>query len=197
MLKRVLCLASGLGLLLMVQSRGALEDSSRPSGRVGVAYWLPLRCEQMVTEFSPPQPDLNELDPDSQIIGGVAALRTSESTGYASQTAAQGRYEDPTLRLAAKTPLFVRRGSVFELRVPESFHDRVAIGWGSIPTHRLAVGPCESDTEWLFFPGGVWVADPECVTLEIVLQDSTVETFQLGIGAPCPGQQPPQGYSAT
>ena len=188
-------LGSGLILLLVLQACG----TQQPSDRVGVADLLTLRCEDTVTEFSPPGPDLNRLDPDLDIIGGVVALRTSESYGYASQVAAHGVFEDPALRLAAKTPLFVRRGSVLELRVPDSFRDRVAIDYvqSSSPTHRMAVGPCDSDTEWLFFPGYVWLADPECVTLEVVLQDSTVEIAQLGLGLPCPGQQPPQGYSAT
>ena len=143
----------------------------------------------MITEFSPPGPDLNNVDPDFDIIGGVAALRTSETTGYVAPLGAHDFYDDPTLRLASKTPLLVRRGATFELRVPDSFHDRVALDYGnsSPPALRSTFGPCESETEWLLFTGYVWAADPECITLEVVLPDSTVEARQLGLGTPCPG----------
>ena len=197
-----------LALLLTVQSCGEAEDSSRPSGRVGIAYQLPLLCSAAITQWSPPGPDLNTLDPDFpdfEVVGGVAALQTSKSSQYALSAGPYFRYEsdsefrydpyseDPTLQTATRGHLLVRRESSFYLRVPEDFHDRVAFRWGSsrIPTHSLEVGPCESETEWLFFFGTLFVSEPECITLEVVLPDSTVEPFQMGIGKPCPGQQPP------
>ena len=77
----------------------------------------------------------------------------------------------------------------FELRVADRFHDRVALDYGrSGPSLRTTFGPCPSETEWLLFTGYVWVADPECITLEVVLPDSTVEARELGLGAPCPGE---------
>lgn len=194
-----------LALLLTVQSCGYAEDSAQPSGRAGIAYQAPLLCNNAITQWSPPGPDLNTVDPDFEVVGGVAGLQTSTSSQYALQAGpyfwresdSEFRYnpysEDPTLQTAARGILLVRRESSFELRVPESFHDSVAFEWGSsgVPAHRLRVGPCESDTEWLFFFGTVFVSEPECITLEVVLPDSTVEPFQMGIGKPCPGQQPP------
>jgi hypothetical protein len=163
------------------------QSSLPPSTRAAVDDRIEVRCEDTITEFSPPEPDLNTVDPDFDILGGVAALRTAETAGDVAQLSAHGLYDDPTLRLAAKTPLLVRRGATFELRVPDGFQDRVALDYGrSGPSLRTAFGPCESETEWLLFTGYVWVADPECISLEVVLPDSTVETRRLGLGAPCP-----------
>lgn len=161
-----------------------------PSTRATVVDRVEVPCEDTITEFSPPGPDLNTVDPDFDIIGGVAALRTSETAGYVAQLSAHGFYDDPTLRLASKTPLLVRRGATFELRVPDGLHDRVALDYGnsSPPSLRTAFGPCGSETEWLLFTGYVWVADPECITLEVVLPDSTVAARELGLGAPCPAE---------
>ena len=163
------------------------QSSLPPSTQTAVADRIEVACEDTITEFSPPEPDLNTVDPDFDIIGGVAALRTSKTAGYVAQLSEHGLYDDPTLRLAAKTPLFVRRGATFEIRVPDSFHDRVALDYGRAgPSLRTKFGPCESGTQWLLFTGYVWVTDPECITLEVVLPDSTVETRELGLGAPCP-----------
>lgn len=165
------------------------QQPSPPSTRATVVDRIEVPCEYTITEFSPPGPDLNTVDPDFDIIGGVAALRTSKTAGYRRQLTARDFYDDPTLRLAAKTPLLVRRNATFELRVPDSFHDRVALDYGrSGPSLRTTFGPCGSETEWLLFTGYVWVADPECITLEVVLPDSTVEARELGLGAPCGGE---------
>ena len=183
-----------MGMALLLAGCGLREppatqpNSLPPSTRTAVADLIKVPCEYTITEFSPPGPDLNTVDPDFDIIGGVAALRTSRTSGQRSQGTAHGFYDDPTLRLASKTPLLVRRGSTFELRVSNSFHDRVALDYGrSGPSLRTTFGPCESETEWLLFTGYVWVADPECITLEVVLPDSTIEARELGLGAPCPG----------
>ena len=161
--------------------------SPPPSTRATVADLIEVPCEDTITEFSPPGPDLNTVDPDFDIIGGVAALRTSKTAGHVAQLSEHGFYDDPTLRLAAKTPLLVRRGTTFELRVPDRFHNRVALDYGRAgPSLRATFGPCESETEWLLFTGYVWVADPECIALEVVLPDATVEARELGLGAPCP-----------
>lgn len=165
------------------------QTSLLPSTRATVVDRIEVPCKDTITKFSPPGPDLNTVDPDFDIIGGVAALRTSKTAGYVAQLSAHGIYDDPTLRLASKKPLLVRRGATFELRVPDSFHDRVALDYGAgPPSLRITFGPCESETEWLLFTGYVWVADPECITLEVVLPDSTVEARELGLGAPCPGE---------
>ena len=210
---RRLTTALWLALLLTVQSCGHAEDSSQPSGRVGIAYQVPLHCDNAITQWSPPGPDLNTVDPDFEIVGGVAALQTSQSSQYALPAGFSDRYryepgsefrfdpsfEDPTLQTRTRGILLVRRESSFTLRVSEDFHDRVAFEWGSsgVPSHRLEVGPCESETEWLFFFGAVFVSAPECITLEVVLPDSTVEPFQMGIGKPCPGQLPPPEAQST
>ena len=155
-------------------------------------------------QWSPPGPNLDAIEeefPNHQIIGGVAALETSSSARYALKAGTVSYQDgprhlsevDPTLAAAARVILLVRRGAVFELRISEDFHDRAAFEWGSsrVPAHRLAVGPCSGETEWLFVFGFVFLPEPECVAMEVVLPDGAVEPFQMGIGEPCPGQLPP------
>lgn len=181
MLKWVCGGACGVALLVTLVSCGVGDDEARPSGRVGVAYRLPVRCEESVLGVS-------ALGPGWEVIGGVVALRTTDSAGDSLQLSERNYRGDPTLRLSGKRGLFVRRGSEAEIRVPETFHDRVAIGWGyyAIPTHRISVGPCDSHLEWLGFSGSIYVADPECVTLEVILENTTVETVRMGMGTSCP-----------
>lgn len=205
MLKRVLAPVLCLALLTIVQACTASEVPA-PSGRAGIAYIVPFACNQAITQWSPPGPNLDAIEeefPNHQIIGGVAALETSNSARYAVQagTIYQGWHDkpwhlsevDPTLAVVARVILLVRRGAVFELRISEDFHDRAAFEWGSnrVPAHRLAVGPCSGETEWLFVFGLVYLPEPECVAMEVVLPDGAVEPFQMGIGEPCPGQLPP------
>ena len=171
-----LAVASALSVALLLPGCGLPEkpvtrEPSPPVSERGVVTdRLAVPCEQTITEFSPPGPDLNTVDPDFEIVGGVAALRTAGSYGHLAPPAALGFYDDPALRLASKTPVLVRRGSTFELRVPDSFRDRVALDFAHSrpPAFRLAFGPCESETEWLLFIGYVWVANQECVALEVV-----------------------------
>ena len=134
---RRLLLALGTAWLLagcgLGEAPATQPTSPPPSTRATVADLIEVPCEYTITEFSPPGPDLDTVDPDFDIIGGVAALRTSKTAGFVAQLSAHGFYSDPTLRLAAKTPLLVRRGAIFELRVPDGFHDRVALDYGHSP----------------------------------------------------------------
>lgn len=179
-------------LLLVAQACSPGPDETRPSGRVGVAYEVLLACADSIDQ-------IDDLPTNYETLGGAIALPTSSTTDSALQTSDFGG-ADPAARLFAKTGLLIRSGDVdVEIRVPAEFHDRVAMGWGGSArthTHRLVVPPCQSESEWLVFAGGFWVAEPECITMEVD-NGSTVETFTVGIGAPCPGQQPPPYPSDT
>ena len=196
-------LAWGVVLLAIFSSCQDVEGVDPAPSRPGVARSASVPCQGAVLDVSAaPDHDPRDVpaDPELHIIGGIAALRTGESSGHVHQVARWSYVEDgtiefpedPTLGLFSKMPLFVRRAAVFELLVPEGFRDRVAIGFGSSgPSLALAVGPCDSEREWLIFTGGVWLPEPECITLQAVLQNGMTEPIHLGVGAPCPGQQPP------
>lgn len=130
---------------------------------------------------------------DFQIVAGVVALPASP--GHAALQAADagpGAGE----RLFAKTGLLVRAGATFELVVPTTMADRMAVTWGSpgIPTRRLTVNAChasgESDAEWLAYPGGYLVDEVMCAPLNVVVQGEPHHVL-LGIGQACPGQAAP------
>ena len=98
--------------------------------------------------------------------------------------------------LFAKTGLLVRAGQAFELEVAAEPDNRVAIGWGNaltfVPGARFAVPACPDTfgTGWLAYPGGYWADRPLCLPLVVRTADGE-EQVRIGIGAPCPDQQPP------
>lgn len=174
-------------LLVPVPScvRGQDAEEGKPLGRVGVAYGIPMRCQDGIPRLTVP--------PRYKSVMGVVALPVARAPGDVLPTVDTGD-PDPTLRLFAKADLLVNRRTTgrFEIQVPVSLYDRVAIGWGDeqAPTHSYQGSPCSAyvypiDTDWLVIPGGVWVAAPECVTLRIELEDGRTDTFQVGVGASC------------
>ncbi len=62
-------------------------------------------------------------------------------------------------------------------------------------THRVQLD-CDPDAEsdWLVLAGGFWVSVPMCAEL-IVEADGVEERVEIGLGQPCPGQEPPAGPS--
>jgi len=133
---------------------------------------------------------------DFQIVLGVVALPTSPSHP-ALQTSLTGESNAP-LRLFAKTGLVIKSRTSFELIVPNQIAHHFSIGWGgapSIPTHRVVISNCApagNGSGWLAYVGGYWIDHPACVPL-IVKVGARQKQVRIGLGRPCPGQQPPQG----
>jgi hypothetical protein len=107
-------------------------------------------------------------------------------------------------KLFAKDGLFIRRGALFDLVVPEAWRGRLAVGWGSFskatshlripgcrPTQRMPSSSRWALTDdWLVYPGGYFVSQAACVSV-LVRAGQTQQTVQIGVGASCPGQSPP------
>jgi hypothetical protein len=127
-----------------------------------------------------------------EVVGDAIALVTSGSSETALQASSSGS-ADPATRLFAKTGLLVRAGVQSELVVPPAWRGRVSIAWGNTalaePTDRLVIGPCAGSATWLAYPGGYYLPEPACVEL-VVRTSAGGRTVQVGIGTPCPGQQP-------
>ena len=132
-------------------------------------------------------------------IGDAVALQTAASSPVALQTSVSGE-PDPAYGLFAKTGLLVRTGVMSELIVPPEWLGKVAVAWGNTgsdrPSGRLIVGPCPGTAAWIAFPGGYYVNQPACIDL-IVRRDGTDHHVAVGVGSPCPGQQPPPEPSST
>jgi hypothetical protein len=130
-----------------------------------------------------------------EIVLGVVALQTSRA-GPALQ--AFDREEPGPARLFAKSGLLIRADTTFELQVPPEITDRMSIGWGSSGdlSHRLVVADCQpragDSAKWLVYAGGYYVDEVMCAALT-VKTDGREKQVRLGIGAPCPGQAPPEG----
>jgi hypothetical protein len=135
-----------------------------------------------------------------RVVLGVVALPTSPNYP-ALQTIRTGDGNHPR-RLFAKTGLIIKAKASFELIVPPQIAApavHLGIGWGgapSAPSQRIVVSNCPQAgcSEWLAYPGGYWLDHPTCAPL-IVKADGTEQQVHIGLGTPCPGQQPPQGPS--
>lgn len=151
-----------------------------------------LTCGNYIDTHAPPE--------SFRVVLGVVALPTSPNYP-ALQTTRTGDGSYPR-RLFAKTGLIIKAKTSFELIVPPRIAAPAAdlgIGWGgapSTPSQRIVVSNCPQagSSEWLAYPGGYWVDHPTCAPL-IVKTDGKEQQVNIGLGTPCPGQQPPQGPS--
>ena len=133
-----------------------------------------------------------------QVVLGVVALPISPRYP-ALGTALSGDGSGP-LRLFAKTGLFFRPGTTFELIVPARFASRLRIGWGNpgTPSQTVGISNCASPGGggWLAIAGGYWIDHPACVPI-IVRAGGRQQQVHIGVGTACPGQRPPQGPSQS
>jgi hypothetical protein len=133
-----------------------------------------------------------------QPVRGVVALPASPSAA----ALGTGRLGDPGLpRLFAKSALLVRADATFELSVAHGSARSLAFSWNPhqgtrSPTRSLVVRRCRStsNSAWLAFVGGYYIDRASCVTL-IVRTSTAQRRVQIGLGAPCAGQQKPVGPS--
>lgn len=127
--------------------------------------------------------------PDSYaVIADVVALPTADSADMALQTS--HRENKPAPNYFAKTGLLAQAGAAFTIEVNER-PETAQIHWGSPDEFgsTITTDGCPGNG-WLAFAGGFLVDEPRCVELT-VRTASAEETVQVGVGAPCGGQQPP------
>ena len=133
-----------------------------------------------------------------QVVLGVVALPINPRYP-ALGTSLSGDGNGP-LRLFAKTGLFFRPGTKFELIVPVRFASRLRIGWGNpgTPSLTVDVSNCASPGRgrWLAIAGGYWIDHPACVPI-IVRAAGKQQQVHIGVGKACPGQRPPQEPSQS
>lgn len=95
----------------------------------------------------------------------------------------------------AKDGLITRSTHKVEVLVPKDSRDSVRFGWSRDdvrPHTSIVLGPCpESTSEWQGFIGGYWVEAPGCYEVHVRVDDGGAYPVEVGIGAPCPGQDPP------
>jgi hypothetical protein len=130
--------------------------------------------------------------PEFEVVLDVVALPTS-SAGRALAANDSGNGNTPAL--FAKTGLLVHAGRSFDLVVPPEAGAGVAIGWGNgtaAPARRFVVPGCADQygTGWLAYPGGYWTDRALCLPLT-VRAGGREKQVRIGIGTPCPGQEPP------
>jgi hypothetical protein len=166
-----------------IQPNGAATSSAAPAGGSALA------CGNYI--------DANASAAPLQVVLGVVALPASPR--YPALGTSLSGEGDQALRLFAKTGLVIKPGTTFELIVPAPFAHRLSIGWGlpGMPSHRVVVNSCPNPGgKWLAYAGGYWIDHPACVPI-IVRAGGKQQTVHIGIGTPCPGQQPPQGPSQS
>jgi hypothetical protein len=124
-------------------------------------------------------------------LTGALALPTSSAAPQALQT----RPSSERLGLFAKTGLLIHAGAAFTITPAPGWRDQAGAWWGNTGERSVEPsfhgGPCEG-TGWLAFPGGFYVAEPGCVPFDVAVAGTTTRV-EIGIGAACHGQQPPDG----
>jgi hypothetical protein len=160
-------------------------SAARPVASPAVPALARLTCQGSI--------DGGPVPADWRTVLGVVALPTSPAS-RALQAFDSGDSTAPGL--FAKTGLLVRAGHEFELEVPADRGNRLGIGWGNAlafrPSTRFAVPSCPDAfaTGWVSYPGGYWADRPLCLPLT-VRAGGREQQVRIGIGTPCPGQQPP------
>lgn len=147
-----------------------------------------------------------------EVVLGVVALPAAPHVP-ALQTFRSGQ-PDPAARLFSKAGLIVRAGTDFQLVVPRSLATRLSIGCaiaagrssrvivnGCHPYPGRACGICGRRSaarrpRWLAYPGGYWIPHPACISL-LVKTHNRQRRVRIGLGTPCPGQQPPPAPTQT
>lgn len=122
------------------------------------------------------------------VVADAVALPTSHSADRALQTS--HREDSPAPNYFAKTGLAVGPDVAFTIQV-DAPAPTAQLGWGSPADFAAAMTTegCTGDG-WTVFAGGFLVDEPRCVEIT-VRTDGAEETAQIGVGAPCEGQQPP------
>jgi hypothetical protein len=132
--------------------------------------------------------------PDRVVVLGRVALPSPSAPAI--QTARQPQGAPPSQTYFAKAGLGVRSGTSWHLSVAPEDADHLRIGWGSpVKTPSTTVLPPEQcgptlRTGWLWYPGGYWTDRPGCYAVVVHVSGRSQEV-RVGVGAPCPGQQPP------
>lgn len=103
---------------------------------------------------------------------------------------------DSAAPLWTKDGLMVSTDSAVELRVADEWRGKFSFSWGRPEdghVEQVRVPACAASRgagKWLGFVGGYYVADPACVSM-IVTVGGVEQRVEIGIGAPCAGQDPP------
>jgi hypothetical protein len=166
---------------------------------VAMACWGAFACSANRSVSTLPTIDcINGYDVQSSEVPTAAHTIVLRSvvlpTERALRTVRSGLGAGPALW--SKDGLVVSTDSAVELRVADEWRGKFSFGWGQPadrPVEHLRVPACASTRgagKWLAFTGGYYVADPACVSL-IVTVGHAQQRVQLGMGAPCPGQGPP------
>lgn len=169
-------------------SQGPSSATSSPSAYTSTA-WVTLDCNAIGD---------NVPSSDSVVVLGTLAL-PDPTNAPALQTARQPDPTSPVLSLFAKAGLGVRLGSRWRLVVPPAAQDHLRIGWGSPGTSTVVIPPAAcsqtSRTGWFWYPGGYWTDKPGCYAVIVEVGEDQRQQVNVGVGAPCPGQEPPAGHS--
>lgn len=133
---------------------------------------------------------------DRLVVLGSVAL-PNPALAAALGTSRDPKPTSPVTTFFAKDGLGVAAGTRWRIIVPPESAGHLRIGWGSPAAPGLSVEPattCEvyTSTGWLWYPGGYWTDHPACYAV-VVEVGTRHQRVNVGVGAPCPGQRPPQG----
>lgn len=124
------------------------------------------------------------------IAGGVMAI-TGGAPGSATDPIQLGSDPGNGGFLFAKVGIAIKTGEKFTITVPQTWQDRMRIGWGNhgeVLATTLHVPGCSSTppgAAWVVYPGGFRLKEAACVPLTIKTTTET-RTINIPIGKRCP-----------
>ena len=134
--------------------------------------------------------------PGRTVVLGAVALPTERALSVGRSAL------EPTAPVWTKDGLMVSTDSAVELRVADEWRGKFSFSWrrpedGRVEQVRVpACAASRGAGKWLGFVGGYYVADPACVAM-IVTVGGVEQRVEIGLGAPCAGQDPPSNASGS
>ncbi|AYY14631.1 hypothetical protein EF847_19985 [Actinobacteria bacterium YIM 96077] len=170
---------------------GAPSPESTDEQRIGATEPALIECSDNIGGDRP--------DPDEYHVvdSGVALPSTNEPALQATQlteTDDLSELDDIDEQwYYAKRGLVLRGGHEVELSIPSDHVDDVRLRWGHTPSRPATSvrAECPPADGWLAFAGGYVVREPGCYSIRVQVDDGQPQEIDVGVGAPCPGQDPP------
>lgn len=150
---------------------------------------VPIRCGGVIGGGEP--------GPEYKIVQDAVALPSTGRPALQAQPLAGGHANIDSDVIDsgwywAKWGLVVRGATPVELAVPDELSNDMRIGWGQlIEPAASTVMDCDDTDRWIAFAGGYWVRDLGCYAVDVTVGTNPTQRVDIGIGAPCKGQDPP------
>jgi hypothetical protein len=111
------------------------------------------------------------------------------SQGVYTQGQREPDHDPKSARRLSKIPIMAKNGSTFTLLIHPDSQGNALMSWGRGAELGFAVTveACDQPVDgWSVFGGGIWVLEPECVTVIVQRDSGETTSIDLPVVKPCP-----------